>query len=376
MKRADGWRGFDFATSINVSNPYIGGRAGSHPEYDYCFKTYTTPAANATLLAVLNGRGVSMMGFQLPPGAGANKVLTSDASGVGTWQPITLAGISGGALVTDGNAVALNDRPLRLRGLGDANHTLGFFSTFNGATIDGPVLMGYNGGALATNQNGALSTALTWNTAGHVGIGTSSPQNPLHIAAMGGSSGSLANGVHLGRDAGGNARIELVGGTSYIDFSNDNSSDYDARLILENNDSLVLHGAVFSHASDARLKHNIVTLDNALDRILNLRGVSYEWNQDSGFGADAGRQIGFIAQEVEKVLPELVHTGKNGYKSVAYQNVVPVLVEAVKTQQKHIETLKAQKDTEVKALKAENAELRARLDALTEAVQQLQNDRK
>ena len=54
--------------------------------------------------------------------------------------------------------------------------------------------------------------------------------------------------------------------------------------------------------------------------------------------ADAG-QIGFIAQEIEKVFPELVVTGKNGYKGVDYSKITPVLLEAIKDQQKQIDEL-------------------------------------
>jgi hypothetical protein len=78
-----------------------------------------------------------------------------------------------------------------------------------------------------------------------------------------------------------------------------------------------------------------------------------------------GRQIGFIAQEVEKILPELVTTDANGYKSVAYANVVPVLVEAVKS-------LKTQNDREVHALKTENAELKAALSALAARIMEIE----
>src|SRR5262249_61483092 len=109
-------------------------------------------------------------------------------------------------------------------------------------------------------------------------------------------------------------------------------------------------------------KTNVVTFADALDAVLKLRGVTFDWDRkqwaDRGFAE--GKQIGFIAQEVEQVLPELVNTDANGYKSVAYANVVPVLVEAVKT-------LKQDND----ATKKENAELKARLEALEVAVQRL-----
>jgi hypothetical protein len=106
--------------------------------------------------------------------------------------------------------------------------------------------------------------------------------------------------------------------------------------------------------SDIRYKTHIVTLSDALDRVLALRGVSFDWRRDEFKDRQftAGRQIGLIAQEVEQVLPELVCTDREGYKSVAYANMAPVLVEAIKAlnskveaQQKQIEALKVELQT-------------------------------
>ena len=85
--------------------------------------------------------------------------------------------------------------------------------------------------------------------------------------------------------------------------------------------------------SDERLKSDIETIDNALDKVMNMRGVSYIKQAEKG--------IGVIAQEVEKVLPEVVTDGE--YKSVAYGNIVGVLIEAIKEQQKQIDELKKDK---------------------------------
>jgi hypothetical protein len=125
-----------------------------------------------------------------------------------------------------------------------------------------------------------------------------------------------------------------------------------------------------TQTSDARYKQNIATVDKALDNILNLRGVTFDWKEDvRGRNFPDGRQVGFIAQEVEKVLPELVTTDQNGYKSVAYANVVPILVEAMKQQQQQMQAKLAQKDTEI-------TDLRAKLNALAAAVAELQAQRK
>ncbi len=90
-----------------------------------------------------------------------------------------------------------------------------------------------------------------------------------------------------------------------------------------------------THYSDVRLKRNIDPLDDSLRRILQLRGVYFEWNPDSLAGANlgSGRQIGLIAQEVERVFPELVSEDADGLRSVDYSLLGPILVEAVKEQQ-------------------------------------------
>jgi hypothetical protein len=82
-----------------------------------------------------------------------------------------------------------------------------------------------------------------------------------------------------------------------------------------------------------------------------MQGVRYNWRQTEfpELNFSEGEQIGLIAQDLEKILPELVTTGPDGYKSVSYEKLTPVLIEAVKEQQKEIEYLKAELE-EIKAL--------------------------
>ena len=95
--------------------------------------------------------------------------------------------------------------------------------------------------------------------------------------------------------------------------------------------------------SDARLKDDIETIDNGLDKVLQLRGVSYT-KKDSG-----RREVGVIAQEVEEVIPEVVITNVDGIKSVSYGNMVSVLIEAVKELTEKVKSL----ESEVRELKGE-----------------------
>lgn len=86
--------------------------------------------------------------------------------------------------------------------------------------------------------------------------------------------------------------------------------------------------------SDERLKENITTIPNALEKVMSLRGVSFD--------KDGNRNIGVIAQEVEQVVPEVVKTEDDemGTKSVAYGNLVGLLIQAIKEQQAEIDSLK------------------------------------
>jgi len=110
--------------------------------------------------------------------------------------------------------------------------------------------------------------------------------------------------------------------------------------------ALYVNGSAYAtgawSSSDLRWKKNITTLDNPLEKLLRLRGVKFDWKRkefkDRNF--PEGKQIGIIAQELEKEFPELVMTDSEGYKSIAYDKLTAVLLEAVKAQQKEIEGLK------------------------------------
>ena len=96
--------------------------------------------------------------------------------------------------------------------------------------------------------------------------------------------------------------------------------------------------------SDSRLKRDVSGIKDALRGILALNGVTYRYNtaQHPELHLSDGPQIGFIAQELERVYPELVTTKNNGFKAVSYAQLVPVLVEAIKEQQSMIAVLQEQ----------------------------------
>lgn len=112
--------------------------------------------------------------------------------------------------------------------------------------------------------------------------------------------------------------------------------------------------------SDMRYKKNFNPLENALQNVLKMNGLTYNWRveefPDNKFTTD--NQIGFIAQDLEKIYPEVVITDKNGYKSVDYAKLTPILVEAIKEQQKIIES----QQSSINNLKSENTNFKAQYD--------------
>ena len=124
---------------------------------------------------------------------------------------------------------------------------------------------------------------------------------------------------------------------------------------LEVGGTIWANGATISAGSatwsDSRYKYNITPIENALNDILQLQGVNFDWKRSDypDLKFPDGDQIGVIAQEVEKILPQLVYTSPDGYKSVSYEKLSPVLIEAIKEQQKQMESDRA----EIQILKAQ-----------------------
>ncbi len=98
----------------------------------------------------------------------------------------------------------------------------------------------------------------------------------------------------------------------------------------------------YGSPSDVRLKENIKPIKSALDKVSKLQGVTFDWKNKSEDILDIKEDIGFIAQDVQKVLPELVRKNDNGMLSMRHQGVTPILLEAIKELKAEIEELKKQ----------------------------------
>ena len=104
-------------------------------------------------------------------------------------------------------------------------------------------------------------------------------------------------------------------------------------LIRATNDVI----AYFS--SDERLKENVFTISGSLDKLIQIRGVEFDWIPMEGIHENIGHDIGVIAQEIEKVLPDVVTTRDNGYLAVKYEKIVALLIESNKELLKRVEAL-------------------------------------
>ena len=142
---------------------------------------------------------------------------------------------------------------------------------------------------------------------------------------------SFANAAGSGGVQGRIESISTEDDETVFKFYTDNTST--AKMTLFSNGNMTIAGTLTQN-SDARLKENIKPIESALDKVKQMQGVEFnKINNDT-------KEIGVIAQDIEKVIPELVREDKEGIKSVAYGNITAVLIEAIKEQQKQIEELK------------------------------------
>jgi hypothetical protein len=131
-------------------------------------------------------------------------------------------------------------------------------------------------------------------------------------------------------DVNGNARIRSIGSGAYAGVVN-----------------RMADGTLTTATSDARLKTNMQPLQNSLGKIMQLQGVSFLWKDD----LQMGQRIGFVAQDFEKVLPELSFTNPaDGYMGIHYAELTAVLAEAIKELKAENDTLKARLETVEKIL--------------------------
>jgi hypothetical protein len=184
---------------------------------------------------------------------------------------------------------------------------------------------------------------------GKLGIGTTSPGASLDVFGPTGTSllklsnangstewGAQPNGDAYAGSATPGRNFQLYAGGSLAEtiLANGNVGIGTIPAYKLDVDGDIQAGG-FYYPSDASMKKDIVTIPNALVSILRLRGVEFNWKKNGK------PSFGIVAQEVQKVYPELVNTdARTGLQSVAYGNLIGPLIEAIKEQQKQMDTQK------------------------------------
>ena len=149
------------------------------------------------------------------------------------------------------------------------------------------------------------------------------------------------------RDGGANTYLEQVGGNSGNSTWRTTASAVNMRVISNVNGVQVTpNGNSWAAISDRNMKERIITIDNGIDKVKALNPVNYYFKNDPD-----KKHLGFIAQEVQVVLPELVHvpanydpdsvTGLDNGMSLEYEGIIPVLTKAIQEQQEIIDSLKS-----------------------------------
>ncbi|MEY1639053.1 tail fiber domain-containing protein [Tenuifilum osseticum] len=311
---------------------------------------------------ITTGKRNAVMGYE------AGNTLTTASYNV-------VLGFSAGNKITSGSSnVYIGEEAGNMNSTGQTNVVIGQAAGKYGTQYSWCTLIGMGAGV---DNNGFYNTFIggwcgSWNTnsynntyvgykAGRQNTGDNAGNNTL-IGACAGETMTGYGNVFIGCEAAKN--VGACNNKLYIDNSSTVSpliwGDFALnRIVINGNNTHNVHGRTFFsngsaggttawfNDSDVSLKTEINTISNAISKVMSLRGVNFKWRDNR----EKGVRIGFIAQEVVKVLPEVVDVGE--LYSMQYAPITALLVEAIKEQQKML----SDKEKEIE-------ELKARLDAI------------
>ena len=203
-------------------------------------------------------------------------------------------------------------------------------------------LNGIAAGATATNATDQNFTTTLKNKLDGIAANATNTSAPHYTSAIGSSDVTTA-----------------LGYTPYSTSNPSGYTSYSANQTLNNNSNVHFEGlmvgqtsaatantirctgdVVAFYSSDERLKDNITPIENSLEKVGQLKGYEFDWNDNQD--VYEGHDVGVIAQEVEAVVPEIVETRKHdGYKAVKYEKLVPLLINAINELKAEIEELKS-----------------------------------
>ena len=167
----------------------------------------------------------------------------------------------------------------------------------------------------------------------------------------GGTGGDAAMGVFPSE-----LRLQSDYSGAAITFGYDNlGTSFRENMRIEGNGNLQVRGSIFAissfYTSDIRLKTNVQVISSGLDKIIQLNAYHFNWKDVE---LDQAIQTGLIAQEVQKLFPELIHQDNKGYLGVNYVGFIPYLIQSIKQQQQQI----TEQDEKLARLQKENEEFK------------------
>jgi len=288
----------------------------------------------------------------------AANLATVGTIGTGIWQGTEVGlGYGGTELVgeTDGKIVVADGSgaPVHLDiGSSTAITILGTIGT--GVWQGTEVGLGYGGTELVGETDGKIVVADGSGAPVHLDIGSSTAITILGTVATG-----TWEGTTVAVDQGGTGVTTMTALKNALDgetwsFANAVNIDATTSSINKTTGALIVDGGVGVaeniHAggdvvayasSDERLKDNLQVIQDPLDKVGQISGYEFDWNEKSPeWAQERGHDIGVVAQEIQKVHPEIVIERTNGYLGVDYKRIIPLLIESIKELKQEVEDLK------------------------------------
>jgi hypothetical protein len=329
-------------------------------------------------------------GMQIGSATGQDVIVTTGAAermrvnsagnvGIGEPTPGAKLDVAGGALFSSNVGIGTSNATSLLT-LESPAATVGSmeFLTVSGGDIrydggsDGDVFFehsGDNSGVTSFGRTGG-QRLMTIQNNGRVGVGTSAPPAVFSVVGLNEVIDFTQQGVHIGQIPfadGSGASVNLVGGTEGAQLRfYDTAQTGSCRLwyfpatgeirmdggilngfrvgtdLLVTGNAFKPGGGAWSNLSDRNLKKNISELDGALDTLLALRGVTYEYKDAEAINELSGTRTGFIAQDVEEVMPDWVDENEDGIKRLTIRGFEAIAVEAIREQQEQIVAMQAE----------------------------------
>jgi hypothetical protein len=316
---------------------------------------FITNSSNNSMVILTNGN----VGIGTTAPNDKLQVQTSSATAYDATSDTGQYGSGAGITVTNMDETSQSFAQINLQVSGNSGRAVGRIVAIRTASATSDL-------AFVTENANTKAEKMRISSAGNVSIGTTSTTNKFEVAGTAGQlfsvSDSFTGTIFSVNDVSGIPSIEVLD-TGLVKFAQYGGQvAINTGTVASSTASLSVYGMIYTmgtlgeirasseitayYSSDSRLKENIKLIENPITIIDQIRGVTFDWTDEhmARRGGEDGyfvrkHDIGVIAQEVQAVLPELVGTREDGYLAVKYEKMVPLLIEAIKAQQKTIDSL-------------------------------------